>query len=393
MALGALISAYQEDEAGGLRALLPLAGRTLVEYQVRCAIAAGAAPVIVLVERVPQALQDAFERLRGEGAAVFPASDVHEAISRFEAGSPILVLGDGIAPPAALVAQIADEEEATVATLPDDEAHAQFERIDNQSRWAGIMAIDSDLLRSTAQMLGDWDLQSTLLRRAVQEGALRVPVSAESEPVLADRADQLAIFQRGLLAGSKADRDDAVARFVLPLAEDFSTERLMDSQIRADWLLWSAAVLTLMAAGMFLYGWLWGGLALLLLLMPLDLIAARLAAIRLRPLPARHLARRALWPLAGLALLALGWAEWRISADWGAFLAAACAVAFAQAAVVERATVPADWGIWLFSRRNAIMLGIPFALLGAWTAYLLALLLYAGLSFFLVQRIRHFPAS
>ena len=54
-ALGALIGAYQEDDSGGLRALLPLAGRTLLEYQVRCASAAGAAPVVVVVERVPQA--------------------------------------------------------------------------------------------------------------------------------------------------------------------------------------------------------------------------------------------------------------------------------------------------------------------------------------------------
>jgi hypothetical protein len=48
MALGALIGAYQEDDSGGLRALLPLAGRTLLEYQVRCAAAAGAAPVVVV---------------------------------------------------------------------------------------------------------------------------------------------------------------------------------------------------------------------------------------------------------------------------------------------------------------------------------------------------------
>lgn len=393
MALGALISAYQEDDAGSLRALLPLAGRTLVEYQVRCASAAGAAPVIVLVERVPQALQDAFERLRSEGVGVFPASDVHEAASRFEAGSPILILGDGIAPPATLVAQIADEDEATVATVPDDEAHEAFERIDGQSRWAGVMAIDSDLLRSTAQMLGDWDLQSTLLRRSVQEGALRVPVSADSEPVLADRPDQLALFQKGLFAASKADRDDAVARMILPPLEDFATERLMESQVKANWLLWSAVLLTLAASGLFLKGWMWGGLGLLLLSTPLDLIAGRLSSIRLRPLPVRHFARMSLWPLAGLALLALGWADWRMGAGWGAFLAAACAAAFAQAEVLERGSVPPDWAMWLFSRRNAIWLGLPFAAFGAWTAYLVSLLVYSGLSFFLVQRIRHFGGS
>ena len=72
MAVGALIGAYQEDDEGGLRALLPLSGRTLIEYQVRCASAAGAAPIVVVVERVPQALQDAFERLRLDGVGVFP---------------------------------------------------------------------------------------------------------------------------------------------------------------------------------------------------------------------------------------------------------------------------------------------------------------------------------
>jgi len=48
MAVGALIGAYQEDDSGGLRALLPLSGRTLIEYQARCAAAAGAAPIIVV---------------------------------------------------------------------------------------------------------------------------------------------------------------------------------------------------------------------------------------------------------------------------------------------------------------------------------------------------------
>src|SRR5690242_21408400 len=79
---------------------MPLSGRTLLEYQVRCAAAAGAAPVVVVVERVPRALQDAFERLRLDGIGVFPVSDVEEALSRFEAGSMILVIGDGIVPPA-----------------------------------------------------------------------------------------------------------------------------------------------------------------------------------------------------------------------------------------------------------------------------------------------------
>src|SRR5690349_4819617 len=192
MALGALIGAYQEDDTGGLRALLPLAGRTLVEYQVRCASAAGTAPIVVVVERVPQALQDAFERLRLDGIGVFPVSDVNEAVSRFEAGSAILLIGDGIAPPVDLVASFAQEAEAAVGIVPDDESHETFERIDAGSRWAGVAVVDAHLLGSTAAMLGDWDLQSTLLRRAIQEGARRVQVAPEGEPLLVETASELA---------------------------------------------------------------------------------------------------------------------------------------------------------------------------------------------------------
>src|SRR5436305_5773705 len=112
MTIGALIGAYQEDDSGALRALLPLAGRTLIEYQARCAAAAGAAPIVVVVERVPQSLQDAFERLRLDSIGVFAVSDINEAISRFEAGTPILMIADGIAPPVELVTRMAEQAES-----------------------------------------------------------------------------------------------------------------------------------------------------------------------------------------------------------------------------------------------------------------------------------------
>ena len=393
MAVGALIGAYQEDDSGGLRALLPLAGRTLVEYQVRCAAAAGAAPIIVIVERVPQALQDAFERLRLDGVGVFPVSDVKEALSRFEAGTMILLLGDGVAPPAEVVATMAKEPDAAIATVPDDEVHAMFERIDAQSRWAGVALVDAHLLGSTAAMLGDWDLQSTLLRRAVQEGARRIPAGeAGGEPRLVERAEDLEDFQRRLFAGSRGVRPDWVSRFLLPPVEEFATEHLMESGIRPGWLMWAALALTLGAAFCFGRGWLGAGLVLLVASMPLDLIASRLASLRLKPFPSRMLSREALWPAAGLALLVLGWWEMRHNTGWGAIVTALAAGAFAEAARIERSGI-GDGELWLFSRRSAIVLAIPFAIAGAWTSYLIGLLAYAAISFFIVQRVRHEETS
>ena len=390
MAVGALISAYIEDDSGGLRALLPLSGRTLVEYQVRCAAAAGTAPVVVVVERVPQALQDAFERLRLDGIGVFPVSDVEEAVSRFEAGATILLIGDGIAPTADLVARLAEEPEPVVVTVPDDEAHEAYERIDGESRWAGVAVVDAHLLGSTAAMLGDWDLQSTLLRRAIQEGALRLPAGESvTEPILVERQEDLANFERRLLVASRGERSDWVSRYVLPPFEELATAQLMETRIRPGWLIWAALALCVAAAVCCLRGWLGAALILAILSTPLDIVASRLATLRLRPLSSRMSSRLALGPAAGLVLVALAWWEMGAGHGWGTLLAAVGTIAFGEALRIEKRGFPPDADPWLFSRRGAIFAAIPFAIAGAWPAYLVALFVYAAVSFFIVQHVRH----
>ena len=393
MALGALIGAYHEDDSGGLSALLPLAGRTLVEYQVRCAAAAGASPIIVLVERIPAALNQAFERLKSEGLNIIPVSDGGEAATRFEAGELVLLIGDGIAPRLDLLTGLEADAEALVLTVPDDEGHQDFERIDGVSRWSGIALIEGRMLGATAAMLGDWDLPSTLLRRTLQDGARLVPVALGSEPLLARNGADLAQFERSLLTASRTARTDIASRFVLPLVEDFATERLMETNIRPGWLLHVALLLTTAGAFAFTRGWLWGGLVLLVVSTPLDLVARRLGVLRLRPLADNALSSRLLWPAAGLALLALGWWQSRHGSGWGALLAVVTAAAFAQAYQLERVSEDLPLPAWLFSRRNVILAGLPFAIAGAWTGYLVAILAYAAISFFFVQYVVHHMRS
>ena len=391
MSLGALIGAYQEDDRGELRALLPLAGRTLVEYQARCADAAGASPIVVLVERVPVALQDAFARLRQEGVTVIPVSDGNEAASRFEAGTLILELADGIAPDVGDIARLVEIGEPAIATLPDDEEHAAYERIDSANRWGGIALVDAATLGSTAAMLGDWDLQSTLLRRSVQSGARLIRLDGPGGgPLLADNAEALGGFEKRLLLASRGQRRDVASRYLLPMVEEFATEQLMETRLKPQWLVGAALMLTLAAAFAFTRGWLWPALALLILSTPLDLVAARLGTLRLKPLSQMLWTRRALWPAAGAALLALGWWSFRHGdGGWGALAAALAGVGFAQALRIERVGQQIAFEPWLFARRNAIIVAIPFAALGWWNALLAVLALYAAVSFFLVQHLRH----
>ncbi len=391
MALGALIGAYQEDEAGGLRALLPLAGQTLIEYQARCLAVLGAAPVLVLVDRLPVALNDAFERLRAEGISVVAVSDAVEAASRFEAGTDVIVLADGIAPDMSDVGRLStDDGQTTILTVPDDEAHVGFERIDATHRWAGLARLPATLVGATAAMIGDWDLQSTLLRRAVQSGAHLVP-AADGEgagPFLAV-GEAMAGYERRLLLASRGARSDWVSRFILPLVEEVATERLMETRLRPEWLVRIALALTVGAALAFTRGWLWQGLAALVLATPLDLVARRIALLRLRPLSPSLPAQRLLWPATGLALIALGWFEARHGGGWGAMVAALAAAAFAEAMRIERSAHEPPGALYLISRRAAIWLAIPFAIGGWWNLYLGLVALYASASFFVAQHYHH----
>jgi hypothetical protein len=390
MAIGALVGAYQEDESGALRALYPLAGRTLVEYQVRCVAAAGAAPIVLVVDRIPMALNEALERLQREGLAVTTVSDGNDAASRFGTGESILMIGDGIAPPSELLNSIAEHAEPVIVTVPDDPSHEQFERIDGVSRWAGVALVDAGTVGATAAMLGDWDLQSTLLRRTLQDGALLVPVAPDSgEPVLANSPEELSALDRQLIVSSRGSRRDWASRYVLPIVEEYATEALLTTSVKPERLIDAAVLITLAAVVAFATGWLWLGMALLVLSTPLDLVARRLAALRLRPLSPRSTMRRLLWPMAGLALFALGWWLSGHGAGWGAAYAALVAAAFAEAGRIERQKTEFPGQIWLFSRRNAILGAVPFALLGAWTSAIVALSLYAAASFFFVQYVRH----
>ena len=68
---------------------------------------------------------------------------------------------------------------------------------------------------------------------------------------------------------------------------------------------------------------------------------------------------------------------------------AVCAAAFAQAYQIERAHTEIALPAWLVSRRNAIFGLLLFALAGAWTGYLIVVLIYAAISFFFVQYLVH----
>lgn len=386
--LVALICAYseREDAAGALRAALPLAGRSLLERQALAAIAAGAETLLVVTNPSDPAMTAAAGRLAADGTAVQLAGDAVDAARRVEAGDAILLVGDGALVDEEEVARLTEQDGYSILTVADDSPDQRFERIDADARWAGFALIDGRLLRDTASMLDDWDLQSTLLRRAVQQGARQVRVAPEAVPLVALEAGDLTKLEDDLLRGVGGHQRDWVSRYLLAPLEAVATRRLITEPVTPAHLHGAALASIFLAALACLFGWSWAGLVLYLVATPLAGVGERVGRLTGTEGVAARL-RHALPLTAAFCCLALGW-HLSATSGWGAGVLAAAMIAFATALAGEHPR-RSGWGLFLADYKGLGWLMLPFAAIGHWTIGLGVLTLYAAGSFFIAQRQAH----
>ncbi len=397
MTLAALIAAYHDADGpgGALRATLPLAGRTLVERQARLAAAAGADPILILVERIPPELVAAIDRMRAEGMTVAVARSVAEAAGAAAPGTRLLLIADGLVADESHVTRLTAAGGAALLTVPDHKGDHRFERIDSQSLWGGLAVIDGAMLKDTAAMLGEWDLQSTLLRHAVQSGARQFALRGEAPDdglVIAQRAEDLVQAEALILEGASGARGSWISRYLLGPVEQHLARALMPTAVTPGWLYIGALVLIGLSGLLVARGWLVAGVILFLLSTPLGGAAERLAVLRLQRSDAPEWWCYTLAAVAGMAFAALGFAlvEER---GWGCVALVAATISFLVALHGETRGREIAAHIWLSEPKNMSWLMLPFALTGRWVTGLAALALYAAGSFFWAQRQIHWPKS
>ena len=390
MALAALIAAYHESgEAGHLRATLPLAGRTVVERQARLAASAGANPVLIFVERLPAALSAAVERLRHDRVPVKLVRTVEEVADAIDPFDRILLVGDGAIVPAAQQVRLAAVEGPAVLTVPEGAHGELYERIDAQWRWAGLAAIDGALLRETAGMLRDWDLQSTLLRRTLQAGAGHVEADNAAAVAILDREQDLDELERRIIAGADT-ANRSWSDVVLAPIERLLTLLLVGSPLSPQLVGLGAALLTALGAAAFYVGWYWIGLVKLLAATPLEGIATRLARLRMQ-IGIRQSWWAYLIPLfTAAAFIILSYRLMPVY-GWGIVLLPFVTLGFLHALSVETGERAVPGALLLAERKGMIWLLLPFALFGLWPAGFVFLCAYAAASFFWAQQQVHRP--
>ncbi len=153
-----------------LRALLPVAGMTVIEHQAERARAAGISSILLLVDAVPPGLADACDRIRRRGVDVRLVRDGDEVVRDCAAAARIVLVADGLIAGDAAWQMVVAEAGALILTTADGPMAGGLERIDGETRWAGLAIIDRDMLDALAGADAGWDPQLVLFRSAVQAG-------------------------------------------------------------------------------------------------------------------------------------------------------------------------------------------------------------------------------
>lgn len=293
MTFAAILSASRtsSDAGGALRASLHFAGQTLVEYQARQAARAGAERIMILVSVITPALSQAVDRLSADGIAVALVRDMVSMVRDAPRDADVLLVADGIIVAQSHFNALAEREGNALLVTDDSRASAPLERIDAGQRWAGLARISPDLLFSTIDMIGDWDLSLTLVRAAVQAGARRVTVAQDDllegrVAMVEGQAQADLVSQAVTSSGARQARARGGAEhYVLGRLARMASPALMRTQVPATQVRVAGMALGAIALVPIELLWPATGFFLLLLALLLSEIADRLDEMALRSPP------------------------------------------------------------------------------------------------------------
>lgn len=192
MALIALVGASEILPDGGLRALVTVAGETLIERQAARLADVGVTHIAVAVAAVPAELLTVCDRIRSRGLKVTPVRAASDLVPLVEPDDAVLLVADGLRAGGTHYAAIAKPGSPAILVTGDTVLTQQFERIDATRRWGGLASVSPPMVAELAAMPGEWDMMLTLLRLAVQAGARRL----YCEPALFEQGEIAIVADR-----------------------------------------------------------------------------------------------------------------------------------------------------------------------------------------------------
>ncbi|OQW76136.1 MAG: hypothetical protein BVN33_05640 [Proteobacteria bacterium ST_bin13] len=159
------------DRPDMLAATLPFGGGTLIEFQARLLVTAGAGQLIIVVTRLTPELVGAVNRMKRRGIGVDIVRTAREAEEKLHPLARILVIADGLVTTDSVISLLSSEGSDTLLVTADADALPGLERVSADAIWAGLARVEAQRITDVAALPKDYDFESTLLRVAAQAGA------------------------------------------------------------------------------------------------------------------------------------------------------------------------------------------------------------------------------
>lgn len=211
----ALLAALKRTETGEIRALMPLAGRSVLGWQIDLVCSLGCERIICLCDTPGAEILGLQQECEARGSEFHAIRGITQLLALLRAEEELIVLMDGLVVDRATVAELFPIIEKLPKTLfsrePDDSVPREsipedFERIDAERRWAGMLVMRADRVQQLTDMPSDSDAVSLLLRIALQSGSsvVTVPESAfeQGRFFLAESAEAVEQKHRQMIGSS-----------------------------------------------------------------------------------------------------------------------------------------------------------------------------------------------
>ncbi|GAA0336206.1 hypothetical protein GCM10009087_53350 [Sphingomonas oligophenolica] len=270
--LAGLIFATEDadDRSGVLAATLPFGGLTLIEFQARLLVAAGAAQIVLVIARLTPELLGAINRIGRRGVSVDAVRTAGEAAEKLHPLSRVLVVADGLMTTNEVMTSMLGMAGDVLLVTGAGDGPNRFERVGAQTVWAGLALLDPKRIAEVATMPKDYDFQSTLLRVAAQASAeqLWLPAAASAEGHGIERDSQrLAEKGKAILAALVPKPAPWADRFVLAPLARLALPLLIARSVPSGGVGAAAATLGLAGFAALYLGWPISGLLLAIVAM------------------------------------------------------------------------------------------------------------------------------
>jgi len=171
----AILSALETTAEGSLCAALPYLGSSVLARQCEVALALGAQRIICLTQRQDPTILESQHRSEAQGIDFHIVPSSIAMVGLIAADDDLVLFADSVLVDLASIPRKLLDGRGVVSVSGEFGEAAQLERIDADRFWAGVLVVKGDIAAQLADLPKDSDVNSLLLRLALQ---VRTPIIA-----------------------------------------------------------------------------------------------------------------------------------------------------------------------------------------------------------------------